>query len=204
MAVNFNTVSETHYYREKHVIDQILPDALGRPSYRVFRFISDSSGSLPWAPAGSYFITPTDKTMEVIENNLRFVKLSTPIRQDFTWNPNHFLPDNPLRPLYSFQNDGDMELDAWNCYYLSLGETINLNGKVINDVITVQGVDRFENIPININVFASVDFMQEKYAKGIGLVYQKWEMWDFQPPHDNIPDAQKHGFIIKRSMIDHN
>src|SRR5687768_8279507 len=86
--VNFNTVSETHYYRERHVIDQVVPDALGRPSYRVFRFLSDSSGSLPWAPAGSYFITPTEKTVEVIENNLRFVKLSLPIKQDFTWNPN--------------------------------------------------------------------------------------------------------------------
>lgn len=202
--VDFNTVSEVHYYQEKHVIDIPVPDALGRPSYRVFRYIRDSAGTQPWSPAGSYFLTPTATTIEKIENNLRFVKLSMPVKQDFTWNPNHFLPDNPLRALYSFQNDGDMEMEDWNSYYASVGETDTLYGKVIHDVITVNGVDRLENVPINVNVYASLDYQQEKYAKGIGLVYQEWAMWDFQPPHDNIPSAQKHGFIIKRTMIDHN
>jgi hypothetical protein len=202
--VDFNTVAETHYYQEKHIIDIPVPDALGRPSFRVFRYIRDSAGSLPWSPAGSYFLTPTGKTIEKIENNLRFVKLSLPLKEEFSWNPNHFLPDNPLRALYSFQNDGDMEMDDWNAYYSSMGETDTLRGKIIHDVVTVNGVDRFENIPINVNVYASVDHQLDKYAKGIGLVYQEWAMWDFQPPHDNIPSAQKHGFIIKRTMIDHN
>ncbi len=202
--VNFNTQSEKHIYQEKQVIDLPVPDALGRPSYRVFRYLRDSAGILPWAPAGTFFITPTGKTTELIENNLRYVKLSLPIKQDFSWNANRYLPETPLRQLYSFTNDGDMKLEEWNSSYSDLGATLNLNGKMISNVITINGVNQFDNIPININVFASVDFMQEKYAKGIGLVYQEWAMWDFQPPHDNIPVAQKHGFILKRSMIDHN
>lgn len=202
--VNFNTESETHKYQEKLMIDLPVKDALGRSSYRVFRYLRDSAGSLPWAPAGSYFITPTGKTIEIIENNLRFVKLSMPIKQDFSWNANRFLPETPLRPLYSFTNDGDMKLEEWNSTYSNLGESLLFKGKVIDNVVTVDGIDESDNIPININVYASRDFMQEKYAKGIGLVYQEWAMWDYQPAHDNIPLAQKHGFIIKKSMIDHN
>jgi len=44
---SFGTVPEVHSYQEKHVVDSLLPDALGRPSYRVFRFIRDTSGTGP-------------------------------------------------------------------------------------------------------------------------------------------------------------
>jgi hypothetical protein len=160
-------------------------------------------GLQPWKPAGSYFITPLGNTIEVIEDNLRVIKLALPLQQDYTWKGNRFLPDNPLKPRYGFQNDLDME--DWDYSYASLGESINLNGQTINDVITVNGIDRSDNVPVLIpNSYGSIDYQQDKYAKGIGLVYQEWVMWDYQPPHENIPVPQKHGFAIKRTMIDHN
>ena len=70
---NFGTVVAVHSYQEKQVFDAQVPDNLGRPSYRILRFLRDVSGTQGWSPAGAYFITPTDKTVEVIDNNLRVI-----------------------------------------------------------------------------------------------------------------------------------
>ena len=201
--LSFGTVPEIHSFQEKHVVDALLTDGLGRPSYRVFRFMRDTNGTQSWTSAGTYFITPTAKTIEVIENNLRIVKLVSPITPDNTWKGNRFLPDDPYAPLYGFQNDQDME--DWDYTYASTEGSVVLNGQTLNNILTVNGIDRVDNVPVmNTNIYGSIDYIRDQYAKGIGLVSQEWIMWDFQPPHDNIPVAQKHGFGIKRTMIDHN
>ncbi len=60
---NFGRNEETHSYLVKHVIDAQIPDNLGRPSYRVFRYTNDTTASGPWIPTGSYFITPLMETL---------------------------------------------------------------------------------------------------------------------------------------------
>src|SRR5207302_5562748 len=107
LFTNFGTTTVVHSYQEKHQIDSLTTDNLGRPSYRVFRFIRDTAGTQAWKPNGSYFITPLDKSVEVVENNLRFVKLSLPIQQNFTWRGNGHLPSDPYN--YNFNNDDDIQ-----------------------------------------------------------------------------------------------
>ena len=85
LFTNFGTTTEIHSYQEKHLIDAQITDALGRQGYRIFRFLRDVTGTTPWAPAGSYFIIPNDKTIEVVENNLRFIRLALPLKKDFSW-----------------------------------------------------------------------------------------------------------------------
>ena len=199
---SFGTVPEVHSYQEKHVVDSLLPDALGRPSYRVFRFIRDTSGTGPWQPAGSYFITSTRNTIEVIENNLRVIKLTAPIQENNTWKGNRYLPDEPMSQ-YTFSNDLDM--NTWDYTYGTIDDTIHLKNVVLDSVITVNGIDRAFNAPVtNQNGIGYKDYIQDRYAKHIGLVYQEFIMWEYQPPHENVPVGQTTGFGIRRSMIDHN
>ena len=68
---NFGTVQEVHKYQVKHVVDAQIPDNLGRPSYRIFRYLNDSLASGPWVENGTYFITPLADQVEVIEGFLR-------------------------------------------------------------------------------------------------------------------------------------
>src|SRR5688500_9829083 len=70
---NFGRNEEVRYFEEKHVVDAQVTDNLGRTSYRIFRFLRDTLGGA-WSSAGTYYITPTAQTMEVIENNFRVVK----------------------------------------------------------------------------------------------------------------------------------
>jgi len=55
---------------------------------------------------------------------------------------------------------------------------------------------------IDSSAYASVSYMQDNYAKGIGLIAEEFIMWDYQPP--NVSNPGKRGFGIKRSIIDHN
>ncbi len=200
---NFGRNTEVHSYQEKHVIDAEVTDNLNRRSYRVFRFIRDTAGLQPWRSAGSYFVTPTEKSYEFIENNLRFVKLSLPIRQDHTWKGNNFLPDDPYLPTYNFNND--IDIADWDYRFDSLGASVVLNNKTYADVITVEGVDDSFNYPNGDPAsYAFVNRVQDKYAKGIGLIAQVLTMWEYQPNTNGQGGGFRIGFGVKRTIIDNN
>lgn len=200
---NFGRTTEIHVYQEKNLVDAQLPDAMGRPSFRILRFLRDSAGTQPWKPSGSYFVTPLEKRIEVTENNLRFVKLALPIAQDFSWKGNQYLPDEPYSSNYSFNNDQDIQ--TWDYMFSALSQTEVIKGQTIPDVITVDGIDDLFNYPItDPNGFAYVNRAQEKYARGIGLVYQELTMWEYQPNTGGQGGGFKIGFGVKRSMIGHN
>ena len=199
---NFGEHMEVHSYQEKNVVDAEITDNLGRPGYRVFRFTRDVDGLTGWTSAGSYYIIPTANTVEVIENNLRQVKLKLPLQLYYSWKGNSFLSLNPYGNLYNFSNDNTMT--DWNYSYDSMDETIEMAGQSIEHVYTVNQVNESTNVPLSsADEYASINFAADKYAKGIGLVYQELIMWEYQP---NTGGASPYytGFGIKRTMIDHN
>jgi len=207
--VNFGTQIEVHSYQEKQVVDAKISDNLGRDSYRILRFIRDTAGIQPWAPTGSFFITPTDKTVEVIENNLRFVKLAYPIAQDHSWRGNGYLSDDPFLSGYSLNTSG---IEFWDYTYSKINGSLAANGKTYDSVLTVDVVDdsRLANkdnfmITDPTATIAYVNYLQEHYAKGIGLVEQKFILWEYQNQTPSQPNAgKKVGFGVKRLIIDHN
>jgi hypothetical protein len=142
---NFGRTTEVHSYLEKDSIDAQLPDALGRPSYRVFRFQRDTASLGPWVAAGTFFITPLQNTVEVIENNLRVIKLALPIRQDLTWKGNRFLQDEPFSTQYTFSNDDNMAF--WDFTYEKTNDVFQYKQQTLDNVLKVVQVD--EKIPLD-------------------------------------------------------
>ncbi len=195
---------ETHYYQEKHEVDAEVKDALGRPSFRIFRYLRDTAGLKSWSPAGTYFITATNGTLEVIEDNLRVVKLAAPLKEGAIWKGNSYLGTEPYASKFSFSNDDDM--GKWDFIVKSTGLTISIYGKSYNDVITIDGIDESLNVPItDPRSFATRSLYTEKYAKGIGMISQDFILWEYQPstaPGNN--SGTKTGFGVKRRIIDHN
>ncbi len=196
---NFNTVEETHKYQSKHVIDAQLTDNQGRPAYRVYTYLRDSAGINPWTPNGSYFITPLDDQLEVIEDNLRFIKFHLPIRDGYSWKGNKYFPNNPYDGLNP-SNNYDNYVFEWDYYYdgqVQPSETIQ--GITYQDVLTIKQADEFSDTPI----YGEKIFGLEKYSKNIGLIYREYILWEKQ----DIPGGSgptKKGFGIKKWMIDHN
>ena len=196
---NFGTVAVTHRYQMKHIVDAEITDNLGRPSFRVYTYIRDSAGTQSWSASGSYFITLLATQAEATDDNFRVVKLHLPIKEGYEWNGNTYLADDPYYPSYDFINDNDMR--DWDFTYDIFEPATSYRGNNYTDVYTVLQQDDYLNAPVtNINTIGYKTLSIEKYAKSIGMVYKKYELWDYQTD----PTDHYTGFGITLWMIDHN
>lgn len=197
--------AEIHRYQVKHVVEAELTDNLGRPAYRVYRYINDSTASGSWIPNGSYYITPLNDQIEVIDDNLRIIKLHLPFKDGFSWKGNRYLGDDAYEQKYTFSNDDNMF--DWDFYYDGgLQSSVDINGHTYNDVYTIIQDDEAYNFPvIDISGFAARSYSEEKYAKGIGLIYRDLLLWEQQPNQTGTTfNPYRVGFGIRMWMIDHN
>lgn len=205
---NFGRNTEIHKYQVKHLIDAQITDNVGRPTYRVFVFIRDSAGLQPWqASDNTYYITPLADQVEVVENNLRFIKMHLPIRNGFSWKGNKYLPTDtcggPYCPVYKFSNDDNIQ--DWDYYYDGEASSFSYRGINYSNVYSVEEVDEAFNVPITIpTAYAAKSRSVEKYSKNIGPVYREYELWEYQPNTGGTGGPYKLGFGITMWMIDHN
>lgn len=207
---NFGRNTEIHKYQQKHVIDAQITDNLGRPSYRVFRYIRDSvdaqswTPEQPWVPNGTYYVTVLTDQVEVIEDNLRFVKLHLPIKEGYTWRGNTHLPNDPYLALFGlFSNDDNM--GDWEFYYDTFEPSFSYRNNNYDNVWTVEAADEVYNVPItDPTAYAARTRAVEKYAKNVGLVYRQYELWEYQPNPGGTGGPYKTGFGVTQWMIEHN
>lgn len=209
---NFQRDVEMHSYQVKHLVDTVVSDALGQPSYRIYRFVRNAAGTDNWVSNGSYYITPFRDQVEVVENNLRFVKLHGPIKEGNSWFGNKYLPNDPYASLgYNFGNDDNMK--NWEYRFDLFEPVFNYNGETYTDVYTIEHEDDLQNVQpgtswpdVIVSDPANIGFRTrsiEKYAKNVGLVYRHHEIWEYQP-NTSGPDPYFIGFGISMWMIDHN
>lgn len=199
----FGRVIETHRYQVKEQIDAIITDNQGRPSYRVYRFLRDSLGTQSWQPAGTYLITPLADQVEVIEDNLRVIKLHMPFKDGFSWKGNKYLPTDPYGSKYNFSNDDNM--GEWDFYYDNFSSAFTHRGINYSNVYTIEEANEIFNVPITSPTsYAAKSRAVEKYSKSIGLVYQEYELWEYQPNTGGAGGPYYTGFGIRKWMIDHN
>lgn len=209
---NSGRAVETHYYEEKNVIDAIIPDATGRPSYRIFRYLRDTTGTQPWTPSSTYYITPFIDSItpvyshiDVIDNNLRVVKLAKYVKQDVSWKGNNYLPNDPYINFYGSNFTPDDELQLWNFNITDIGATVNIRGKQYSNVITVEAANSYAKAPVaDPKSYAESKVSIDKYSKGIGLIYQEYSLWEHQAINESNITDYYNGFGVIRRIIDHN
>jgi hypothetical protein len=201
---NFQRDEEIHSYQVKHVVDAEIKDNLGRTSYRIYRFLKNAAGTdANWISNGTYFITPLADQVEVVENNLRFIKLHAPVKEGTSWKGNKYLGTDPYFSFgYNFGNDDNMK--NWDYRYDLFEPTFTYNGENYTDVFTVEQEDAVKNVPITDPAFIAFKTRSvDKYAKNIGLIYRQHELWEYQP-NTTGPDPYYIGFGVTMWMIDHN
>lgn len=200
---------ETRRYQIKDVVDTIITDVLGRPSYRVFRYRNDSLARGSWEPMATYFITQMGKKIEVVENNLRTVKLQLPLRPDATWKGNSYLPDG----AYGAFNDARLN-EVWNWDFVHNGWSQERIGR--NNFDSVWTVQHLNEIADTVSIpagstsphhgFYIIGYSEEKFVPRVGLVARQLLAIENEPNKldaDNY-DPYRIGFGIRMWMIDHN
>lgn len=204
LFIDFGQRDTVISYDAKDVVEAEITDNLGRPAFRVVRYLRhiDSENEEDYSPTLTYMVTPTREAVELSENNLRFQKLRLPVTDGYSWRGNSYLPYAPFYELYQFSNDED--IDLWNYTYEGVGESVVVNENLYDNAVTIVQVADSSNVPIAFpDGLAYRNHWVEQYAKEIGLIYKEVFMWEYQPPNSGNPGFIS-GFGLRMSILDHN
>jgi hypothetical protein len=194
--INANTTEAHRFYEVKYTVSDSATDNLGRKGFRITRSIRNV-GSGNFVPDNSFFAIHKNNTFELVENNLRFLKLAMPINNDYSWKGNSAINTSldvqPYGKLLFFED--------WDYTYSNVAEPSPepIAGFNLTNTITVNQIKDSFNLPINDSTqIATKDFSREIFAKDLGLVYRKFLHWEYQI------SSKFTGFGLTLKMIDHN
>ena len=193
---NFNQTETVRHYQAQYKVEDTTTDNLGRSGYTIYRYLrSDSTQN--WTIDNVFTAFPTKNSVEYIQDNLRFIKLMTPINEGFSWKGNSHLAFDPYRS-YVFANPAFME--DWNYTYQDVNTPLTVGSKTFDNTITVFEVSDSTGDPkISGTQYAEKTYAIEKYAKEVGLIYKDFIHWEYQGT-----DNTYKGFGEKLSIIDYN
>jgi hypothetical protein len=193
--INVGTDETLISYLAKEVVEDSITDNQGRPSYRVIRYLSDTAGTSGWLPSIAYMVTPLKNSVEVVEDNLRFIKLVTPVQDDISWLGNAYIDtksDNTTVPY----------LDGWNYVYSNTGLPFDVLAGTVPQAVVVKEADEITG-QVN-GLYTQTIFSEEVYGKGIGPIYKKFLYSVYQSPNVDNPSGATIGYGLTFNMISHN
>lgn len=144
---DFTGTIDTSFFQLKEVVDSKFTDLEGDDAFKIVRYRKESD-TTNWVLTDVWQSKITTTNFQKVEENVRFVKLTFPINKNDTWNGN-------------IRNN----LEEEEYEYTAVNQSETIGGNALNNVLTVL---QFEEI----NLIEEKVF-EEKYAKGIGLVYKK-------------------------------
>jgi len=193
--VNVGSQDSVISYLAKEVVEDSITDNLGRPSFRVVRYLSDTNGISEWTPSIAYMVTPLKGSVEVVENNLRFIKMVTPVQDWISWRGNAYIDtksDNSLVPY----------MDGWDYTYANTGQPYTVLAGTIPETVTVNEVDAVTGSATG--SYTQTIYSAEIYGKNIGLIYKRFLYSVYQSPNVEYPNGVTIGYGLTFNMVSHN
>ncbi len=155
----------------KDSVVEEFTDNQGRTSFKVFRYLLDQTHNT-WNPSNTFYYTPTDNSLEYIENNQRYIKLVSPITEGKSWYGNVYLDSKIFHDNSLYQ--------SWNFYYKDVAQPQTVGSVDYPNTVTIVQYDSTDNRPFNPFVFSTYDRGYEIWADSIGLVYRDVISWEYQ------------------------
>ncbi len=183
-SYNANFTRDTVRYQLKELVSDTFYDLHNDLNYELslYRRANNSSA---WVFDRKWYAIKGQYNVQKIEDDIRLVKMVFPPIQDQTWNGNVYVPTTD--PYRSFQN--------WNYYYESVDVPYSINGFSFDSSLTVNAVSD--------SSFVDKRLRKEVYAKGVGMIYQEWELKNRQQ-FGSWDTGHWNGFSIRMRLIDHN
>ncbi|OIQ36780.1 MAG: hypothetical protein BM555_02075 [Crocinitomix sp. MedPE-SWsnd] len=139
-----SAVHDTDYYQIKEVIGEIEIDGEGDETQKLYRYIRQAD-TLSWGLKDVWIVKKTTRSVEVVEENQRKIKMAFSISYDQYWDCN-----------------GLNNLDAEQCYYSNIYLPISVGGLDYDSSVVVE----HEDFTSYIEVLRSY----EVYALNIGKI----------------------------------
>lgn len=161
---DFNNKTDTFKFQLKEKIHSVFTDNQNRPTLRLERYIKTYSSTTPysamlWTLKNVWAENRTATTAEKVEENVRYIKLSFPVKENQKWNGNA-------------QNT----LSEWKYEYSFFDQERIIGNIKFDSVLQVtQYDDKFSNL-------VEHKYYIEKYARNVGLIYKQVVDVESQPP----------------------
>ncbi|HVY74899.1 MAG TPA: hypothetical protein VG890_08730 [Puia sp.] len=192
--INVGSQDTTISYLAKEVVDDTITDNLGRPSFRIIRYLNDTLASGDWVPSEAYMVTPTANSVEVVENNLRYIKLVTPVQDNISWDGNSYIDTKSADSQVPY-------MDGWNYTYANTGQPYDPLFGTVPEAVVVNEINQTTG---NADTYLETTISQEVYGKGIGMIYRKFLHSEYQSPNTSNPAGATIGYGLTFNMVDHN
>lgn len=195
--INFGSTEAHRFYEVKYLTADTLRDLLGRKAFKIVRYIRTLPNGV-FSPDNTFVAVNTGTTFEFTENNLRFLKLIQPIKNDQSWKGNSAIDVTSVGSDLQY-------LANWDYKYSDVDVPKKVGNYNLTNTLTVNQIDESVNLPVipagqpNQTNIASRDFSKEIYAKGIGLVQKEFIHFEYQLAFPGYI-----GYGIKLVMVDHN
>jgi hypothetical protein len=182
-------------YLAKEVVDDSITDNLGRLSYRVIRYLSDTTGTTGWTPSIAFMVTPLTGSVEVVENNLRYIKMVTPVQDGISWLGNAYIDTKSDTAIVPY-------MDGWNYTYSNTGMPFDVLAGTIPQAVIVNEANAVTGL--GDGSFTQTVFSEEVYGKNIGLIYKRFLYSEYQSPNVEYPGGATIGYGLTFNMVSHN
>lgn len=192
----------TSVYLREVIVDSLL-DESGNTWYRMERY-QRYSDTLPWQIAQVLMLSRNKSEAIRTEDNLRFIKLRFPIELNESWDGNAAFDASRD---FAVAGENMAVFKNWNYQVLETDGVYQEGVLLLNEVLTVQNADD-ENL-------IERRFAIERYAKGVGLVYREWAIYDTQCEACcasdfalcqslSWPEKAERGLMIRQRLLNYN
>ena len=172
----FGTSLITNSYHLKDSMGVSFPDNNGRESWPVYRFVTDTLEENPWRSISTYYVTLSGNNIEVVDdNNLRFIKLVSPVKTGVDWMGNSYIDTKSATSLFQYLDEWDYVYDSVNLPYTVIAGTFD------SSVIVHQQDATSPEGPFDPQYYQQRDYSVEVYAYNTGLIYKNFLHWTWQP-----------------------
>ena len=144
----FTQSIDTFKFELKEKTGSVFIDNAGNESRQIERYKRNSANE-KWELSDIWVSTVNEARAEVVEENLKFVKLIFPVKKNKTWNGN------------AFNN-----MEAWDYEYISTHHPESINNVSFDSTLTVQQIESY-------NLIETKNY-KEIYAANIGLVSKEF------------------------------
>jgi hypothetical protein len=174
VTINFGDTFAIRSYLIKDSIADTFTDNLNRLSYKIYRYQYNAAGKT-WNAVNTFYITPTDKSMEYVENNIRYFPLGNPLSANTSWRGN---TNAPAEQFYPIETGG---FNTWDFFYDNINEPFKVDSMTFPNTVTVVQYDSVNNKEFekfNPGYFYAKGY--EIYADTIGLIYKDLMSFQYQ------------------------
>lgn len=187
-------VDSTRSYVREEIVERFA-DVEGEEFYRLERSVRRDLED-EWQIADVWLVSRDATGAYRTEENLRFIKLVFPLTENRVWNHNAFINDQ----MFSTIAGGEtiQIFRDWESSVATLDSTQTIQGQEFTEVAIVVHVDD--------NNLIERRYVEERYAKNVGLIYQEMLILDSQNTSSNGTWREKaeKGFIVRQQLIQRN